>query len=162
MWASLTLVLYSERKSLKSKLFIIFKVSYYFFFTCDYQNALMWMTLISREMLPHPHQSSLPSSISCDCPRHTLISSLHQLPLPSLRRSPLIASLPDVFGISALAEELTGRTGEWERFLPTALPRSLQRDSCKDHWPREQTWDRVSEFGTPGPLLVHPVTWNTL
>lgn len=22
--------------------------------------------------------------------------------------------------------------------------------------------DRVSEFGTPGPLLVHPVTWNAL
>lgn len=119
MWASLTLVLYSERKSQKSKLFIIFKGSYFFFFffTCDSQNALMWMTLISREMLPHPHRSSLPSSISCDCPRHTLISNLHQLPLPSRHRSPLIALLPDVLGISALAEELTGRTGECERFF---------------------------------------------
>lgn len=77
----------------------------------------------------------------------------------------MIASLPDVLGISALAEEITGRTGTHERFLPTALPRSLQRDSWRVHWPREQPWvvaGERPEFGTLGPLLVHPMTWSTL
>lgn len=113
----------------------------------------MWMTLISRDTSP-PFHSSLPSSISCGCPRHTLISSLHQLPLPSLHRSPLIASLPDVLGISALRSSLEGL--ETERFLPTALPHSLQRDSRSNHWPREQAWGGASEVGTLGSSSCSP------
>lgn len=65
----------------------------------------------------------------------------------------MIAPLPDVLGISALAEALTGKTGACERFLPIALPHSLQRDSCRDRRLREQSWGVAGErpeFGTPG------------